>query len=110
MIFRHASPQKFYQTLRLVSEKKIWNLGMEWYPSGMRFRMGRVARPPRVMDFCMGTNASLYAPVLAAALNRLESIPESATCEEIDACFPWAGTRPNLNVHLDCLLERINTP
>ena len=105
MTFRRTSPQKFYRTLRLISEKEIWNFGMEWYPSGMRLRMGRVGCPPNVMDFCMGTDISIYGSVLAAVLNRLESLSESATREEIDACFPWTGTRPNLAEHLNDLLK-----
>jgi hypothetical protein len=66
--------------------------------------MGRAGRPPSVIDFCLGHDASVYAPVLEAILSRLDDAQESAGMEEIDALFPWAGTRPDPGAHLPLLL------
>jgi hypothetical protein len=38
-------------------------------------------------------------------MKLLEQLPESATGKEIDALFPWAGTRPDPTVHLGELLK-----
>ncbi len=56
------------------------------------------------MDFCLGHHADIYRPVLLAVLRRLEPLLESASEKEIDAAFPWAGTRPDLHHHLAPLL------
>lgn len=76
----------------------------------MRLRMGRAGRPPSVLDFCMGQDASLFPAILAAVLTRLEAVPETAETAAIDAVFPWAGTRPDLSVHLDLLLSADSVP
>jgi hypothetical protein len=57
--------------------------------------MGLSDRPPSVIDFCLGHDTPIYFPVLLAVMKLLESLPESASAEEIDALFPWAGTRPD---------------
>ncbi len=106
MTFRSASPSDSYRVLRLVSMEGWWELGLSDYSSGMRLRMGRAGRPPGVMDFCLGLDASLPGPVLAAVVARLATLPEKSTPSEVDALFPWAGTRPNMAVHLAALLER----
>lgn len=67
--------------------------------------MGLSERPPSVIDFCLGHDTSLYAPVLEAVLNRLKLLEESASAEEIDALFPWSGTRPDPAIHLPVLLN-----
>lgn len=66
--------------------------------------MGLSERPPSVIDFCLGHDASLYAPVLEAVLNRLKPLEESASAEEIDSLFPWSGTRPDPAIHIPALL------
>lgn len=104
MIFRRAEPDEHYRALRLLSEGGGWVLGMAVYASGTRVRMGRPGRPPSVLDFCMGTDPALYAPVFEAVLRRLEPLAEEAGAEEVDAVFPWAGTRPDLSLHLKALL------
>jgi hypothetical protein len=71
----------------------------------MRIRLGHSERPPSVIDFCLGHDASLYAPVLEAVLNRLKLLEETACAEEIDALFPWSGTRPYPAIHLPVLLK-----
>ncbi|MEI6492098.1 MAG: hypothetical protein WCO94_06080 [Verrucomicrobiota bacterium] len=68
--------------------------------------MGLAGRPPSVLDFCLGHNADLYSPVLLAVIARLEAVAESASAREVDAVFPWAGTRPDMNVHLDALVTK----
>lgn len=105
MTFRRATPNASYRVLRLLSDGGRWELGLSHYPRGIRIRMGRAGLPPAVIDFCLGGNTSLYPPVLLAVLARLQPAPESATPAEIDALFPWAGTRPNLDSHLQCLLS-----
>ena len=72
----------------------------------MRLRMGLAGRPPSVLDFCLGHNADLYSPVLLAVIGRLEAVAESASAREVDAVFPWAETRPDLNVHLEVLVAK----
>jgi hypothetical protein len=51
---------------------------------------------------------AIYAPVLLAVLRRLQELDETSTPEMIDSVFPWAGTRPNMTVHLPELLESAN--
>ena len=104
MIFQRAEPNEHYDALRLVSGGGSWEFGLSLRPTGTRLRMGRVARPPAVLDFCMGTDAAVYAEIFQAVLGRLEPLAETATEVEIDAVFPWAGTRPDLAVHLQLLL------
>jgi len=102
--FHRAEPNHHFRALRLVSGEGRWELGMNPYSHGMRLRMGLAGRPPQVMDFCMGRDESLFPKVLVAVVRRLEAVPENSTAEEIDAAFPWAGTRPDLGVHLGDLL------
>lgn len=104
MTFLRTDPNTNYRALRLLSGRGQWELGLSPYSHGMRLRMGINGRPPQVMDFCLGTDGSIYPKVLMAVLQRLESIPESSAPESIDAIFPWAGTRP-LAHHLDELLN-----
>jgi hypothetical protein len=105
MIFRRVTPNSNYRDLRLLSGDGHWELGMSAYSHGMRMRMGRAGHVPRVMDFCMGRDASLFPQVLVAVLRRLDHLSESCPTEAIDALFPWAGTRPDLSIHLTQLLE-----
>jgi hypothetical protein len=105
MNFHRADPTPHYQSLRLVSEGNRWELGMSRYQYGMRMRMGYAGMPPGTIDFCMGLDGEIYSKILMAILERLEAIPESAPWEEIDAVFPWRGTRPDLSIHLRPLLE-----
>jgi hypothetical protein len=104
MQFLRSEPAFHYRALRMISEGGAWELGLCPYSHGVRLRMGRIGRPPSVLDFCMGHDANLFLPVLTAVLGRLEPLAESASAKEIDAVFPWAGTRPDLAVHLDSLL------
>ena len=104
MTFQRVAPSASYRILRLLSEGGQWEVGLSDYASGIRIRMGRTGRPPAVIDFCLGGDAKLYPPVLLAVLGRLEPVPESASPEEIDAHFPWAGTKPDLASHLAKLL------
>jgi hypothetical protein len=104
MTFRRIDPSAEYRTLRLRSEGGKWELGMSPYSHGMRMRMGYADRPPRVIDFCMGRDAALFPEILTAILRRLDALPEDATAAEIDAAFPWHGTRPDMAVHLRELL------
>jgi len=104
MTFSRAGSNTHYRSLRLVSAEERWELGLNEYASGMRVRMGRFGRPPSVLDFCIGHDRGLCMPVLLAVITVLEGIPESANEKEIDAMFPWAGTRPDMSLHLDALL------
>jgi hypothetical protein len=103
MNFRRAEPDGNFRTLRLVSESGRWELGLSPYSQGMRLRMGLAGRPPQVMDFCLGRDVLLFPKVLVAVLRRLEPLEESASPHEVDAVFPWAGTRPDMAVHLEKL-------
>jgi hypothetical protein len=105
MTFKRVAPNSHYRELRLLSERGHWEFGMSAYSHGMRMRMGRAGQPPRLMDFCMGRDASLFPQVLVAVLQRLERLAESASVEAIDTVFPWAGTRPELSIHLTELLD-----
>ena len=67
--------------------------------------MGLSGRLPSVIDFCLGHEASIYAPVMDAILRHLELLEESAGAKEIDALFPWHKTRPDPAVHLPELLR-----
>jgi len=60
---------------------------------------------PSLIDFCLGFETGNYSPVLLAVMKLLKQLPESATAEEIDALFPWAGTRPDPAVHVGELLK-----
>ena len=104
MLFQRSEPNDHYGALRLVSAGGIWEFGMSLRPTGTRLRMGRMGRPPSVLDFCMGTDAAVYADIFQAVLRRLEPLSESAPASEIDAAFPWAGTRPDLAIHIHALL------
>jgi len=106
LIFRRIEPSSDYLSLRFESEKGRWNVGLSPYQHGVRIRMGLAGRPPSVIDFCLGHDAALYSPVLLAVMNRLEQLPESATADQIDRLFPWAGTRPDPAVHLEQLLSQ----
>lgn len=105
MKFHRANPNNHFRALRLLSEGGCWELGMSSYSHGMRLRMGAAGRPPQVMDFCMGRDAALFPKVLVAVLKRLETVEEKSKSETIDSVFPWAGTRPDLAVHLTELLN-----
>ena len=100
MTFRHAAPNNHFRALRLLSETGRWELGLSPYHYGMRLRMGLAGRPPRVLDFCLGRDEALFPKVLIAVLGLLDSLDESSTPEAVDEVFPWAGTRPDLAVHL----------
>jgi len=102
--FKRAEPGREYRALRLVSEEGCWELGLNPYQSGIRLRMGPAGRPPSVIDFCLGHDERIYAQVLLAVTGRLKDIPESASAKEIDAVFPWAGTRPDPAIHLQALI------
>jgi hypothetical protein len=104
VIFKRAEPGREYRALRLVSEEGCWELGLNPYQSGIRLRMGPAGRPPSVIDFCLGHDERIYAPVLLAVAGRLKDIPESASAKEIDAAFPWAGTRPDPVIHIQALI------
>ena len=108
MKFRRVDPDERYRFLRLASEGGKWELGMSPYTHGMRIRMGPSARPPHTIDFCMGRDPGLFPEILTAILNHLDPVPESATSAEIDALFPWQGTRPDMNRHLPMLLRNPN--
>lgn len=68
--------------------------------------MGLAGRPPQVMDFCLGRDESLFSQVLVAVLKRLEPVDEMSSPDAVDAEFPWAGTRPDLAIHLAELTNR----
>jgi hypothetical protein len=104
MTFLASTPNEHYRELRLISAEGRWELGFTLFAAGPRLRMGRIGLPPSVLDFCLGKDASIYMPVLTSVLARLESIAETATNEDVDAVFPWAGTRADLSIHLDLLL------
>ncbi len=104
MIFHRVAPNSSYRALRFLSELEHWEIGLSPFHNGVRLRMGKAGRPPSVLDVCLGHQSALYSPVLLAVLRHLEPIPESATASEIDEIFPWAGTRPNLAIHLSALL------
>ena len=105
MIFHRVEPSSDYRVLRLLSESARWELGLSPYQHGVRIRMGRAGRPPSVIDFCLGHDAALYPQALLAVTKLLEKLPESASAEEIDTLFPWAGTRPDPTIHLQQLLS-----
>ena len=109
MIFRRAEPNREYRALRFLSDSGRWELGLSPYQSGIRLRMGLAGRPPSVIDFCLGHKPDIYSPVLLAVIKRLERVPESAHHQDIDAVFPWAGTRPDMNVHLEALTREDTT-
>ncbi len=104
MTFHHVAANNHFRALRLLSEGGRWELGLSPYHHGMRLRMGLTGRLPQVMDFCLGRNEELFPKVLVAILRRLESLDELATPREVDAAFPWAGTRPDLALHLAGIL------
>ena len=105
MIFHRVEPSRDYLSLRFASETGRWELGLSPYQHGVRIRMGLSGRPPSAIDFCLGYETWIYSPVLLAVMKLLEQLPESATAEEIDALFPWAGTRPDPALHLAELLK-----
>ncbi len=105
MIFQRTDPSSEYRSLRFLSETERWELGLSPYHNGTRLRMGLCGKPPSIMDFCLGHDTRIYSPILLAIMERLIALPESATAAEIDSLFPWAGTRPNLAIHLRELLE-----
>lgn len=104
MTFQSAAPNTHYRVIRLVSTTGTWELGVSLYATGARLRMGRAGQPPSVLDFCLGRDSGDYAPVICAVLDRLRTLSDSATAVEVDGVFPWAGTRPDLAVHLPELL------
>jgi len=106
MKFRRVEPNGTYSSLRMSSEQGVWEFGLSVGSSGTRLRMGRAGRPPRVLDFCMGQDANCYASVTLAVLAKLDRLPEESNEEEIDGLFPWAGTRPDLAIHLEALLKQ----
>lgn len=99
MTFKRADPNNHFRSLRLVSDGGRWELGLSPYSHGMRLRMGLAGRPPQVMDFCLGRDAEVFPKVLVAVLKRLEPLDEMSAPDEVDAVFPWAGTRPDMAVH-----------
>jgi len=105
MTFQSASPNTHYRVIRLVSSTGAWEVGVSLYATGARLRMGRAGRTPSVLDFCLGRDAGDYGPVICAVLERLRPLPDSATAAEVDGVFPWAGTSPDLVVHLPELLS-----
>ena len=109
MKFLRGEPAFHYRALRMVSEGGIWELGLCPYSHGMRLRMGRTGRPPSVLDFCLGHDSALILPVLTAVLGRLDPLAEATSAAGIDAVFPWAGSRPDLAVHLGELLKEAQT-
>ena len=108
MIFRRVDPSHEYSALHLQSQEGVWELGLTPYHNGTRLRMGRAGRPPSVIDLCMGHDTRIYYPLLTAVLQLLKPISESTSAQEIDALFPWAGTRPDLNIHLGPLLSSLD--
>ncbi len=104
MKFHRVAPNAFYRALRLKSLEGYWELGLSPYSHGMRLRMGLAGRPPAVLDVCLGQNPGLLLPVLSAVIRCLDPLAENASCREVDEVFPWAGTRPDLALHLDELL------
>ncbi len=108
MIFQRVDPTSEYRALHLLTQEGCWELGLTPYHNGMRLRMGLAGRPPSVIDLCMGHHTRIYYPVLMAVLELLKPISESASAHEIDALFPWAGTRPDLNIHLGPLLHGLS--
>ena len=108
MNFRRVDPSHEYRALHLQSQKGVWELGLTPYHNGTRLRMGRAGRPPSVIDLCMGHDTRIYYSLLAAVLELLKPISESTSVQEIDALFPWAGTRPDLNIHLGPLLSSLD--
>lgn len=106
MIFRRAEPNHAYRSLRFLSETGRWELGLSPYEHGVRLRMGLAGRPPSVIDFCLGHDTAIYSPVLLGVMKLLERLPDSASAAEIDALFPWAGTRPDPAVHLARILQQ----
>ncbi len=105
MRFQSAPPNGHYRVIRLLSGEGAWEIGVSLFATGARLRMGRTGHPPSVLDFCLGRDPGDYAPVVCAVLDRLGALPDSATAAEVDAVFPWAGTRPDLAVHLPELLS-----
>lgn len=105
MIFTSSQPNGHYRVCRLISAGGKWEIGISLYATGARLRMGRAGRPPAVLDFCMGRGAEYYAPIFCAVLGRLERLSEFSSEKEVDAMFPWAGTRPDLALHLELLLN-----
>lgn len=111
LIFRRIEPSPNYRALRFQSDTGRWELGLSPYQHGIRVRMGLAGRPPSLMDFCLGHETPLYSPTLLAIMELLRSLPESASADEIDALFPWAGTRPDPTIHLTLLLtHRVSQP
>ena len=104
MNFQRVNSNGHYRTLRLLSERGKWELGLSPYTYGMRLRMGLAGRPPQVMDFCLGLDGALFSKVLVAVLHKLDALEENITPDEVDAVFPWAGTRPDMSVHLAAML------
>lgn len=105
MTFTNSEPNEHYRVCRLVSGGGRWEIGISLYATGARLRMGMAGRPPSVLDFCLGRDAEYYAPIFCAVVHLLEPLEETVTAAEIDAVFPWAGTRPDLAVHLQPLLD-----
>lgn len=105
MTFLRAEPTKEFRSLRLVSREGRWELGLSPYQGGTRLRMGLAGRPPAVMDFCLGHDSRIITPVLVAVVGLLRDVEETASPKEVDAVFPWAGTRPDLQIHLKPLLS-----
>lgn len=108
MTFHREEPNEYYRALRMISAAGVWTLGLSLYASGMRLRMGKTGQPPRVLDFCLGADPALCGVVFAAVLRRLSPLAEGATAAEVDTAFPWAGSRPDLAIHLRPLLSNIS--
>jgi len=101
MTFRRAEPDFHYRALRLVSEGGGWNLGLSPYHYGCRLRVGPTGMPPSILDVCLGREPQPWIPALLAVLAILEPLSESSSAKEVDAAFPWAGSRPEARHILD---------
>ena len=104
MTFRRVEPAAEYRLLRLLSDSGRWELGLSPYSHGTRLRMGKYGRPPSLIDFCLGHDPQTVLTALTATLDILSTMPEDADETSIDAAFPWAGTRPNPELHWEPLL------
>lgn len=57
------------------------------------------------MDFCLGRDAEIFPKAVVAVLKRLDPSDEMCAPDEVDAVFPWAGTRPDMAVHCSLFTE-----
>ena len=104
MKFTRVDPDFHHPALRLASDSGIWNIGLWRGSDGLRLRMGKSGRRPDTIDVCLGPDPTHYPGIVISVVSRVETLPESATSTEIDALFPWRGSRPDLSIHLPDLL------